>query len=573
MKSKQIFYLILCSSMIGASTIASAQVLQNMNPFRNKEQKFKSAFTDEEIALIKTDINQLSSVKMKGRITGTEGEKKAAEYIASRFKQIGLQEVDKNYQRKFSYTDGQVVSGESILQIGKQILKVPYDGYPLSFSGIKAESNFVICGNNEANNIWILPAYKQANERLLSPAEKEKMLYNKAANAKERGAVAVIFYNNISEEAVLPFQYKGQLEPLDIPVYEITAAAHTQYLKSSKILTQVKLEPVIKPIVKEGWNVYGVINNYAKKTVIISANYDGYAQDLNQVNQVNQWQSANDNATGIAAILAIAKKLRTSRLNYNYIIIAYSGKNKHLIGSERFLNDKNVAKNHISYAIHFDKLGKINANNDIYISGVGTSKLFSSLFKDQSPFWKYKLFNKGKDESDFQNYYNLKIPYLNFSSGEDIDAGTAQDQSSKVRMAGMITIMDKAYQTITDLDQRVAEYTFVETEDVEEIINSVAIEQNAPLSVTEAAASMVSLGLTPDLQHAEEGVMVKQVAKGKPAAEAGIQAGDVIYQIRNFPVQNYDQYIDVLKKFQKGEKVYVKFKRKGMFLQKVVTFE
>ena len=53
---------------------------------------------------IKTDVVYLADDLLEGRQTGTEGEKKAAAYIAQRYKQLGLiAKGTKNFEQEFSF--------------------------------------------------------------------------------------------------------------------------------------------------------------------------------------------------------------------------------------------------------------------------------------------------------------------------------------------------------------------------------------------------------------------------------------------------------------------------------------
>ena len=53
---------------------------------------------------IKEDISFLANDELEGRETGTEGEKKAAKYIAERFKSMGLEEKGtEGYIQKFNF--------------------------------------------------------------------------------------------------------------------------------------------------------------------------------------------------------------------------------------------------------------------------------------------------------------------------------------------------------------------------------------------------------------------------------------------------------------------------------------
>lgn len=58
----------------------------------------------EDVSKIKEDVSFLADDKLEGRQTGTEGEKKAAEFIANRFKKMGLTAKGTNgYYQEFSF--------------------------------------------------------------------------------------------------------------------------------------------------------------------------------------------------------------------------------------------------------------------------------------------------------------------------------------------------------------------------------------------------------------------------------------------------------------------------------------
>ncbi len=59
-------------------------------------------YTDD--TLLKKHISYLASDELKGRLTGSKGEEKAAEYLANQFKSLGLKPYDgKSYLQKFDY--------------------------------------------------------------------------------------------------------------------------------------------------------------------------------------------------------------------------------------------------------------------------------------------------------------------------------------------------------------------------------------------------------------------------------------------------------------------------------------
>jgi serine protease Do len=65
------------------------------------------------------------------------------------------------------------------------------------------------------------------------------------------------------------------------------------------------------------------------------------------------------------------------------------------------------------------------------------------------------------------------------------------------------------------------------------------------------------LGLNPD----EQGVAISGVGPGSPAAEAGLQPGDVVKEVNHQPIQNTRDYKAVLEKVKQGENLLLLVKR------------
>ena len=71
----------------------------------------------------------------------------------------------------------------------------------------------------------------------------------------------------------------------------------------------------------------------------------------------------------------------------------------------------------------------------------------------------------------------------------------------------------------------------------------------------------VTLGIMPDYAYGGSGVHVEGVTEGRPAAKAGIVAGDVITQLGDIATPSVEEYMKALGKFKKGDKTTVKYKR------------
>lgn len=540
-----------------------AQGIQNLNPFKKSDIE-KPVIPEAESKQIINDIYQLSSNNMKGRFMGTSGEQMAITFLTKRFKKIGLGEIDKNYTRRFSYATSTALSDESTISIGGSSIKVPLEGFPLSFTDTQKIESYILKDAQEFQSVWILPAFKNQEEARKSPEELEQLLYKKALNAKERGAIAVVFYNNLEDKFICSFQQKSTLSNIGIPIFEISKKVYLEKCSRIKKLTPIKLHAVIRQQLKQGYNLYGVINNGAKKTIVISANYDGFLPPGLSPKEAENLPNANFNASGTATLLALAERLIKEKSNYNYIFILYSGSYQGRIGSDKLFTDKNFFTQNLAFVIHFDAIGRLDPNTkNIFVSGVGTYSGFRNFFAtNDNKDVNYIMEAKGRDSSDFQTYYNHQIPYLRFSTGYNEDMGTAQDMPQKINISGIGNVLNKAFYILAETSNNQPSISFIAATD--------KIEKRT--GEVKSMAPPVSLGVIPDLGAKEDGLKINKVNKGSDADKAGIQNGDIIIQIRNFPIKNYDDYIDVMSKFKKGEKVYIKIKRKGNVMQKLVTF-
>src|SRR5690606_17849899 len=78
----------------------------------------------------------LADDKLEGRRTGTAGEKLAAAYIARQYKKNGIKPYwSGTYVQPFTVNDGREIESGASMTIGKEVLKLNEDYFPLAYSG------------------------------------------------------------------------------------------------------------------------------------------------------------------------------------------------------------------------------------------------------------------------------------------------------------------------------------------------------------------------------------------------------------------------------------------------------
>jgi len=168
----------------------------------------------------------------------------------------------------------------------------------------------------------------------------------------------------------------------------------------------------------EGRNVLGYINNQAEKTLVIGAHYDhlGYGEEGSLSDSAGQIHNgADDNASGVAAMLGLARKLNGKKLRTNVLFVAFTGEEKGLWGSNYFVKNATVPTSEMAYMINMDMVGRLDSNNRLAIYGIGTSPLFRPVLDSCNTFgFQSKFDSSGVGPSDHTSFYLEDVPVLHF---------------------------------------------------------------------------------------------------------------------------------------------------------------
>ncbi len=311
----------------------------------------------------------------------------------------------------------------------------------------------------------------------------------------------------------------------------------------------------------EGVNVVGMINNGASSYVVIGAHYDhlgmGGESSLSGTDEIHN--GADDNASGVAVMLDLAQKLKqgVAKRN-NYIFIAFTGEEKGLYGSNAFLKDPPDYLSTMNYMINMDMVGRYDADKGLVINGVGTSPIWKkSIEKVNTNGMKISTTESGVGPSDHTSFYLKDIPAIHFFTGSHEDYHKPSDDAEKVNYEGMVVVSDFIYDLIVELNSKL-KLAFSRTKD----------DQHT----SGRATFKVTLGVIPDYLYDGEGMRIEGLREGKPAINAGIEAGDVVTQIGEVSVTDMKTYMQGLNSLEEGQIAKVKVKRGSKELEFDVQF-
>jgi len=511
-------------------------------------QKLKKA--DKEIVqYLQQQVGYLSSDELKGRRAGDPGEILASEFIAAKFKEIGLIPKGDNatFFQHFSINDGKELSEGNELKVNGKILKPGVDFFPLSNSpsaNFNAETSPSL---NEKGQPWMIDIAESIQENKDNPHfDVANLLNDKITKAKDKGASAVLFFNSSSLDDKIRFDPKDRSEPTPIPAAYINTNAQKAHLSDVSSSFQISAKLSISPKIRKARNVVGYLDNNAPLTIVIGAHFDhlGYGEDGNSMIRTGDLgihNGADDNASGTSSMIELAFLLKNSKAKqYNYLLIAFSAEELGLNGSKYFVENPTISLSNVNYMINMDMVGRMNdSTKTITVGGYGTSPSWKPMMDAvKKKDFSIKVDSSGTGPSDHTSFYRKDIPVLFFFTGLHSDYHKPSDDADKINYVGMLKII-RFIQQMIEADKQEQKLVFTKTR-----------EQQTSTS----ARFSVSMGIMPDYSYTGSGVRVDGVSDNRPAKKAGILTGDIVKQLGEHKTSSVESYMQALSKFKKGDK-------------------
>lgn len=531
---------------------------------------------------MRTDIRYLASDSLQGRETATIYETLASDWIIARMKEAGLAAKgdEGGYLQGFPF-DGTPVRGpKNTAQLGRNQLMVGTDFYPVSWSspgsvftrlakcryGIKAPEK----GRNDYEDVDVkdhAAAISIGSPDGIHP-HSEWLDYHdlgrRIKDAVDLGANAVLLYNDDPTATDPDSTLKKKIKPCGVPVIFLTKAGQKKMgLDGEPVVVNVDIE---RPVLT-GHNVAGYIDNGRPHVVVIGAHYDhlghGIEGSLHR-GEPGVHNGADDNASGVAMMLQLARDLQAmpNAKNNDYLFLAFSGEEMGLLGSNWWSKHPAVPLEELNYMINFDMVGRLDSLNTVIINGVGTSPAWNLLRPDtmaaKKPVkrgrgkpaepvpLKVKTTESGVGPSDHTSFYLKDVPAVHYFTGAHEDYHKPSDDEEKINYDGMVRVLRHVEDLIVAINDS-AKVTFTKT----------AVDTSSTPSFK------VTLGVVPDYAYSGEGMRIDGVTDGKPAAKAGLKAGDVVVKLGEHRITDMMSYMKGLGKFTKGEQTVVTVLREG----------
>ncbi|WP_161890798.1 M28 family peptidase [Pontibacter russatus] len=170
--------------------------------------------------------------------------------------------------------------------------------------------------------------------------------------------------------------------------------------------------------VEQATNLVGYIPGSSEKAIVVTAHYDHVGQRDGQI-----YNGADDNASGVSALLAAAAYFAQHKPTHTLIFAALDGEELGLQGAKAFLENPPVPLQHILLNVNMDMLS-INDKGELYASGAHHNPQLKPYLGQVKPLPHAKLVlghdlpEQGHDDwtaqSDHYPFHRRGIPYIYF---------------------------------------------------------------------------------------------------------------------------------------------------------------
>ncbi len=625
---------------------------------------------------LSSSVKYLSADEREGRGVGTEGLTQAGDFIAQRFRELGLVPADREdlpFQSFEIFADPKLgPAGKNrlaleaagaekegrpeamSLTLGEQFQTLALGGSgefsaPLVFVGYGVtapEAKYDDYAGVDVKGKVVLIVRKQPSQgNPHSPLgggdgpSKHAFFSTKVANARKHGAAAIIFVNDhhnqvedakkarksIDEalaklaelQAKKPKDYQKQAialskeiatlgdklqggfdelvaftgagangSPRQIPIFFCKRKALAPVLDKAlgKSLAEVEqeIDDSFKPQSRELTvtaigeteivrkkapirNVIGVLEGegpLANETVVIGAHYDhlGFGGGGSLAPWTTEVHNgADDNASGVASLLEIAKRLsEAGPLPRRIVLIAFSGEERGLLGSKYYVKHPLWPLEKTITMLNMDMVGRLK-DNKLIIQGLETAEAFGVLIDELNKKSGFDITKQsgGYGPSDHASFYEAKIPVMHFFTGNHKDYHRPSDDFERLNIVGMRRVTDLVFQTAIHIAKAKSRPEYIEI-----ARRRVARGGNWPY-----------FGSVPDYASTAEGMALDGVAKDGPAQKAGVRGGDIIIKYNDLEIGNVEDFSGALSHSKPGDKIKIVVRRGEQELTFTVTLE
>jgi aminopeptidase N len=321
----------------------------------------------------------------------------------------------------------------------------------------------------------------------------------------------------------------------------------------------------------------GSKREWAGQSVVLTAHYDHLGKgwpDVHKGDEGTLHPGADDNASGVAVMLELAKSLAAGEPRWRTLVfVAFSGEEAGLLGSRHYAEHAPFPLDKTIGVVNLDTVGRL-FDRKLEVLATGSAAEWPHIFRGAGFVTgvEGRLIAGGLESSDQKSFIDRGVPAVQVFTEPHPDYHRPGDTADKIDGAGLVKVATYVKEAIVYLGER-----------PEPLTNTIATMKGAsPTTAGDAGASAaptsgsgqgrrVSFGTMPDFAFPGPGVRVAGVTQGSPAEKAGLQEGDVILQVDGKDVADLAGFAALLRGLEPGQTVRAMLNRGGSELRRDIT--
>ena len=416
-------------------------------------------------------------------------------------------------------------------------------------------------------------------------------LFTKAMNAKRRGAAAVIVapHPDSADEALPAFDPSrsayANLPCLAVDL-ETAKALFPEYERAVRALdaaalsgagppaqlplsTRTSLHAAVERARGTATNVLALVRGTAggddDRVVVVGAHFDhlglGDAGSLAPEELGEVHNGADDNASGTAVVLELARELSLRPPTHDVLLALWSGEELGLLGSEYWAEHPTVPLSRLRVNLNLDMVGRA-GGNELQVLGAGSAARLAEWLERAGQAsgleLEVALSGQGMGGSDHQSFLKRDVSALHFFSGIHTDYHRPSDDVERFEPEGAARVATLVHELLGPI-QDASEWAFVAPPAPE-----------SQQGVT-SGGFRARFGSIPSYTWDGVGVRIDGTSPDSPAEKAGLIAGDVLLGLGDVEIANIYDFVHALQTYKPGDTVRVRYERDGVLESTPVT--
>lgn len=310
-----------------------------------------------------------------------------------------------------------------------------------------------------------------------------------------------------------------------------------------------------------------------QRTVIVGAHYDHLGRDgwgslaIGADGEIHN--GADDNASGTAVILEVARQLAAQRdkLKSRVLFIAFTAEELGLLGSKHYIRDPAVPLSQTKAMINLDMVGRLRDQLTVY--GMGTAREWNQIVIPAANRADLNISGRssGYGPSDHAVFYERGIPVLHFFTGFHPEYHRPADDSHLLNIQGMRQISRCVSEIVVELASTVAPLSPDSSGNSDLLAGG-----NYAELLDQPDDRPAKFGVVVSRLAEENGLQIRKILPHSVAANNGLQPGDIIQKVGDVPINSVEDLKASVSERTSGAKVPIYVKRRQLALELEVIF-